>query len=131
MKRWLLPAGVVTIFASCAPASASVRTVVLDIEHSRFRPARVTVERGETVRFVVRNHDPIDHELIVGDQAVQDLHEVGTEAHHGAEPGEVSVRAREEAETTYTFSSRDDILFGCHLPSHWGYGMRGEITVEG
>lgn len=41
------------------------------------------------------------------------------------------MRAREEAETTYTFSSGDDILFGCHLPSHWGYGMRGEITVEG
>ena len=131
MKRGLLLAGAVALLASCAPASASVRTIVLDIEHSRFRPARIVVERGETVRFDVRNHDPIDHELIVGDQTVQDLHESGTEAHHGAKPGEVSVGAQEDAETTYTFTSGDVILFGCHLPSHWDYGMRGEIAVKG
>lgn len=131
MTRWLLLAGAAATFVSCAPASAGLRTVVLDIEHSRFEPAHVTVERGETVRFVVRNHDPIDHELIVGDQAVQDLHEAGTEAHHGAKPGEVSVAPQAEAETIYTFTSGQDILFGCHLPSHWDYGMRGEITVEG
>lgn len=131
MNRPLLLFGVVALLASCAPASANVRTIVLDIEHSRFRPARVVVERGETVRFVVRNQDPIDHELIVGDQAVQDLHETGTEAYHGAEPGEVSVAAQGEEETTYTFESGEDILFGCHLPSHWDYGMRGEITVMG
>lgn len=129
MSRWIVLA--VVALASCAPASASVRTVVLDIEHSRFMPARVVVERGETVRFVVRNHDPIDHELIVGDRAVQDLHEKGNEAHHGARPGEVSVGPLREAETTYTFRDGVDLLFGCHLPSHWDYGMRGEITVEG
>lgn len=131
MMRLVFVAGAVTLIASCAPASAGMRTIVLDIEHSRFVPARVSVERGETVRFVLRNHDPIDHELIVGDQAVQDLHEEGTEAHHGGKPGEVSVGAQEQALTTYTFTSDEDLLFGCHLPSHWDYGMRGEITVRG
>lgn len=131
MNRLFLFGAAAALLASCAPASAGVRTIVLDIEHSRFEPARVTVERGETVRFVVRNLDPIDHELIVGDIEVQDAHENGTETHHGAKPGEVSVAAQETAETTYTFASGGDLWFGCHLPSHWDYGMRGTIAVQG
>lgn len=118
------------LLAACSPAAAGVRTIVIDIEHSRFHPARVTVEAGETVRFVVRNHDPIDHELIVGDEEIQDVHEQGSEAHHGEKPGEVSIAAGQEASTTYTFGSQDT-FFGCHLPGHWDHGMRGSIIVEG
>ena len=55
------------------------------------------------MRFVVRNTDPIDHELIVGDAAVHARHERGNEADHGAIPGEVSVAAGEVAETTFRF----------------------------
>ena len=123
--------GLALLLSSCTPASAGVRTIVLDVEHSRFRPAHIAVERGETVRFLVRNHDPIDHELIVGNEEVQDVHENGTEVNHGAKPGEISVPAQGEAATTYTFTSGEDILFGCHLPAHWDYGMRGTITVQG
>ena len=131
MTRVLLSLATIFALGACAPASAGARTIVLDIEHSRFRPAHLTVTRGETVRFVVHNGDPIDHELIVGDQEVQDIHESGTEVHHGAKPGEVSVPADGEASTTYTFDSSEELLFGCHLPAHWDYGMKGTITVEG
>ena len=41
-------------------------TVVVDVEHSRFIPSTLRVEVGTEVRFVVRNDDPINHELIVG-----------------------------------------------------------------
>lgn len=131
MIRVALALAAIGLLGACAPASAGVRTIVVDIEHSRFVPSQVTVERGETVRFVIDNHDPIDHEFIVGDQEVQEVHESGTEAHHGAKPGEVSVAAQTEASTTYTFRRGEDLLFGCHLPAHWDYGMRGTITVEG
>ncbi len=89
----------------------------------------VEVPVGTTVRFVVRNADPIAHELIVGDEDVQDRHETGTEAHHGERPGEVSVPAGGTVETTYRFDRRGTVLFGCHLPGHWAYGMRGTIKV--
>ncbi len=104
-------------------------TVVLDVHHSRFTPSAVQVRRGQTVRFVVRNRDPIAHELIVGDEAVQERHERGTEPHHGERPGEVSVGAGDTAETTYTFTRSGRVLFGCHLPGHWAYGMKGTIRV--
>jgi uncharacterized cupredoxin-like copper-binding protein len=107
-----------------------VRVIEIDIEHSAFVPARISVEQGETVRFVVRNGDPIDHEFLIGDEAMQQIHEGGTEAHHGARPGEISIPALEVAETTFEFSDSADLIFGCHLPTHYDFGMRGEIIVE-
>ncbi len=107
------------------------RVIRVDIENSAFRPAHLDFEQGETVRLVVKNHDPIDHELIVGDDSVQSLHERGTEEHHGDKPGEVSVPAGETAETTYTFEREGDLVFGCHLPGHFDFGMRGTISVRG
>ncbi|MCA1692804.1 MAG: plastocyanin/azurin family copper-binding protein [Acidimicrobiales bacterium] len=106
-------------------------TLVVDVHYSKFSVSEVQVRKGQTVRFVIRNHDPIPHELIVGDQAVQDRHERGTEAHHGDRPGEVSVPAGATAETTFAFTATEPgtLLFGCHLPGHWTYGMRGTIRV--
>lgn len=127
----LLAAAMLIGVAGCAPATGSERTVRLVIEHSAFHPQRLEFERGETVRFVVVNDDPIDHELIIGDEAVQEAHEKGTEKHHGTKDGEVSVGAGGSAETTYTFDEQGTLIFGCHLPGHYDYGMRGEIRVQG
>lgn len=104
-------------------------TVVVDIEHSRFTPSSVPVAAGTTVRFVVVNHDPINHELIVGPQAVHDRHRDGTERRHAPVPGEVSVPALERAVTTYTFDAPGRVEMACHLPGHYEYGMRGAVEV--
>ncbi|HVL06768.1 MAG TPA: plastocyanin/azurin family copper-binding protein [Acidimicrobiales bacterium] len=114
----------------CAGGHGTERTVELTVRHSRFSLDELHVRPGETIRFVLRNTDPIPHELIVGDQSVQDVHEAGTEAHHGDRPGEVSVAPGATAVTTYRFGSAGRLLFGCHLPGHWDYGMRGTITVR-
>jgi uncharacterized cupredoxin-like copper-binding protein len=115
--------------AGCA-SEGRERTVTLTVHHSRFDLADLDVRAGETVRFVLRNTDPIPHELIIGDQAVQDVHEAGTEAHHAERPGEVSVAPGKTAVTTYRFGSAGTrLLFGCHLPGHWAYGMKGTIRV--
>ncbi len=121
-------AGAMTL-SGCSP-SPSERTVELTVHHSQFSLGELRARPGETVRFVLRNTDPIPHELIVGDQAVQDVHEAGTESNHGDRPGEVSVAPRETAVTTYRFGREgDQVLFGCHLPGHWAYGMKGTILV--
>ena len=117
-------------FTGCAGGHGSERTVELTVHHSKFSVEELRVRPGETVRFVLRNTDPIPHELIVGDQSVQDIHELGTEAHHAERPGEVSVAPGSTAVTTYRFGKAGGtLLFGCHLPGHWAYGMKGTITV--
>jgi uncharacterized cupredoxin-like copper-binding protein len=106
------------------------RTVTIRIHFSRFEPDVVDVAPGQTIRFVIGNTDPIDHEFIVGDEGVQLVHERGTEAHHAPRPGEVSVPAGETVVTTVTFAtSPQTLIFGCHLPGHYAFGMRGEIRV--
>lgn len=130
MGRRSLAVALVALAAACAPASAAptVTTVRVAIHYSAFSLAALHVDPGETVRFVVSNRDPIDHEFIVGDQAVQIAHERGTEAYHPPRPGEITIPAGETVETTYTFGTTD-LIFGCHLPGHYAYGMRGSISV--
>ena len=111
-----------------ARASDGPETVVITVHHSRFEPSAVRVRPGATVRFIVHNTDPIEHELIVGDEATQHIHEVGTDALHRG-PGAVSVAPGTTAETTYTFPGSGTLLYGCHLPGHWAYGMRGTIAI--
>jgi uncharacterized cupredoxin-like copper-binding protein len=113
-----------------AQADAGERTVVVTIHHSRFQPGALRVRPGSTVRFVIRNQDPIDHEFILGDAAVQRRHEHGTERHHGGVPGEVSVAAGQEAATTFTFPAAPGSLeYACHLPGHYAYGMHGLVRI--
>jgi uncharacterized cupredoxin-like copper-binding protein len=127
--RLLVAAVGLLALAGCMAGGGGGRTVTLDVHHSRFSIEELHVRPGETVRFVVRNTDPIPHELIVGDQSAQDVHEAGTEPHHGERPGEVSVAPGATAVTTYRFDRPGRLLFGCHLPGHWAYGMRGTIRV--
>jgi uncharacterized cupredoxin-like copper-binding protein len=111
------------------PLGPGAATVTLEIEHSRFEPARVVVREHTELTFRVVNHDPIGHELIVGDDDVHARHESGTHGKHGALPGEVSVAPGETATTTYTFHTPGTVLFACHLPGHFAYGMVGDVIV--
>lgn len=113
-----------------ASAGPGERTVYVTIHFSRFTPSAIAVSPGETVRFVVQNTDPIDHEFIVGDQQVQLIHERGTEPLHPPKPGEMSVPAGTTQVTVYTFPLLPtSLIFGCHLPGHYAYGMRGIFTI--
>jgi uncharacterized cupredoxin-like copper-binding protein len=127
--KWTALALVAALAVACAPAQADQNTVIVTIEHSRFSPDQFEFPAGATVKFVIHNTDPIDHEFIVGDEAVQLRHENGTEKKHGARPGEVSIPAGETRTTTYTFADSTDLIVGCHLPAHYDYGMRAEVTV--
>jgi len=106
-------------------------TVTLTIRHSRFSPDHLSVRPGTAMRFIVRNMDPIGHELIVGDAEVHRRHETGTEPAHAPRPGEVTVPAQTTAETTFRFGDTNDatVVYACHLPGHLRYGMSGEIDI--
>ena len=142
-RPWQLAAVAVACAASLLVATRAgsragdgpERTVVVTMHHSRFEPASLRVAPGQRVRFVLRNTDPIDHEFILGDAAVQRRHEQGRQRHHhGDVPGERSVPAGQEAATTYRFPTRLDgqvLQFACHLPGHYAYGMHGTVRVGG
>lgn len=124
-------AGGVASLVQSAGADAGVRTVTIRAFHSRFEPDRVTVKPGGTVRFVITNVDPIEHEFIIGPPEIHDLHERG-EPHFHAGEGEVTVPAGATVETTWTFgpAGNPDVAYGCHLAGHWAYGMHGKALIR-
>ena len=127
LRTFVLALAIAILMTACA--GEEMRTVEITIKHSRFDPAVVDASSGETVRFIIHNLDPIDHEFILGDDEVQRRHESGSEPHHGAIPGEVSVPAGETRTTTFEFETLGNVPYGCHLPGHWAYGMRGAVLV--
>lgn len=129
LGRFVLVIGVLGSLVGCSTGPGSPQEVVINIEHSRFDPSRLVFEEGAEVTFLIHNNDPIDHEFILGDEEVQQVHEEGTESHHGAKPGEVSIPAGESRRTTFTFGSEGQLIYGCHLPGHYDYGMKGTVRV--
>ena len=131
--RWgaALVAGtlVASAFAIAASRDDDVRTVHIRIHYSRFDAASLRFAPGETVRFVVENTDPIDHEFILGDRTVQILHERGTQAFHAPRPGVMTLPANSTRTTTFAFGEPGTLLIGCHLPGHYAFGMRIPVTV--
>jgi uncharacterized cupredoxin-like copper-binding protein len=125
--------GALLITGACGsgepPGGAEELEVKVQLRDSRFVPDHFEFEAGTTVTFVVENTDPIDHEFLIGDEAAQQAHEDGTEPHHGAKPGELSIPIGETRTTTYTFKEPGTLLIGCHLATHYDYGMRGDITI--
>jgi uncharacterized cupredoxin-like copper-binding protein len=117
------------VLGACTPSEARETQVVVEIDHSRFSPARYEFEAGTSVEFMIQNDDPIDHEFILGDTSVQNRHERGNHVQHDAIPGEVSVPAGAKVSTTYHFSEAGRLIIGCHLPGHYDYGMRAPVTV--
>jgi uncharacterized cupredoxin-like copper-binding protein len=112
-----------------APLGPGLVTVELRVHHSRFAIDTLHVRPGTVVQFIVRNDDPINHELVVGDDAVHARHRRGSERAHPPVPGEVSLAPLETGVTFYRFDTPGTVTFACHLPGHFAYGMRGTVVV--
>jgi len=130
MRQLTLLAALATLLIGAAGCgSAGPERVTITIHYSSFDPSALTVPHGVPVTFVLVNQDPIDHEWIVGDAALQERHRHGTEPVHGARPTEVTVPAGTTVETTVTFDRAAELTYVCHLPRHEAYGMVGTLTV--
>ncbi|MGZ6299532.1 MAG: plastocyanin/azurin family copper-binding protein [Candidatus Limnocylindria bacterium] len=126
-------AALVLLLASGLAAGCSSdtpqRRVEIHIHYSHFDPSELTVPHGVAITFVLINEDPIDHEWLIGDEAFHERHRIGTEAHHGARPNEMSIAALTTVETTLTFKTPGRLQYICHLPGHEAYGMVGTLTI--
>ncbi len=141
-RRAVVAAIGLSTLVACASAGAAgdgggvahyvngIRTVYVTIHYSHFSLDHMAFARGTTVRFVIHNTDPIDHEFIVGDKAVQDyIENTAHPDHDGSVPGQISVPPGATRTTTYTFSRVEPLQFACHVRGHYAYGMHGSITV--
>jgi uncharacterized cupredoxin-like copper-binding protein len=109
--------------APSAAASAS-RTVHLDIGDGSITPATVTVTKGETVTFEVKNLNTTEVELIMGlkTDVAADSGDSLVEAEHIA-PGATKT-------LTFTFSGDGPFAYGDQIGDHYAKGAKGDITLQ-
>lgn len=146
-RSMLLPASVLAaallLLTACGGGDAAggggdgeVRTIeIRALDELAFEPSEVKVEVGETVRFVVTNAGQLPHEFVLGDEDVQEAHEMA--AGVGMEHGDATVEAMAAltlepgatSDVTVTFDEPGEILYGCHVPGHYEGGMVGKVIV--
>ncbi len=136
--RLAVGAGLVAIAVVAGSAAAALAgreqplptSIEIDIHYSKFEPSEITVPVGLPITITIRNGDPIDHEWILGDDAIQAIHRVGTEPIHPEHPTEVFIPALTSTTTVVTFAETGSLQFICHLPAHEAYGMVGTLTIR-
>jgi uncharacterized cupredoxin-like copper-binding protein len=117
------------------PGDPGKVTSTIEVEMNdamRFRPDSIQVERGETIRFVVRNTGKVKHEMVLG--TIKELKEhaemmrKSPEMEH-ADPNQVSVEPGKTGELLWQFTNDGTFDFACLVPGHFEAGMVGKIRV--
>lgn len=115
------------------PASAT-RTIQVDMADAmRFTPAEVTVRRGETVRFVIRNGGKLLHEMVLGTAQALKAHAAAMQKFPGmehADPNMAHVKPGATGEIVWQFTRAGEFQFACLQPGHYEAGMVGKLTVK-
>ena len=115
------------------PAKVS-RSIDVDMADTmRFTPAQVTVKKGETVRFVVKNSGKVKHEMVLG--TVKELREHAElmkkfpEMEH-EDPNQITLDPGQTGDLVWQFTRAGTFDFACLQPGHFEAGMRGKIAVR-
>lgn len=110
------------------------RTMEVDMNDAmRFTPAEIHVQRGETVKFVVKNSGKVKHEMVLG--SMRELKEHAEmmrkmpEMEH-ADENMVSVDPGKTGEMIWQFTKAGKFDFACLQPGHFEAGMKGKVAVK-
>jgi uncharacterized cupredoxin-like copper-binding protein len=99
----------------------------------RFTPAEIVVRQGETIRFVVRNHGKVLHEMVIGTKTAIAEHAELMKRFPGMEHADANmahVKAGQRGEIVWQFTRAGEFAFACLQPGHFEAGMAGKITVQ-
>ena len=110
------------------------RTINVDMsDKMRFAPAELTIKRGETVRFRVKNSGQVLHEMVLGTMEDLKAHAEMMRKHPGMEHDEPYMAhvAPGKAETMiWQFTKAGEFHYGCLVPGHFEAGMIGKVVVK-
>jgi len=102
-------------------------------DEMRFSPETVTVKRGETIRFVVKNAGELRHEMTLGTMEELVEHAAVMEKYPDMEhddPNAVTVEPGQTKTILWKFTKAGSFDFGCLVPGHMPAGMKGRIVVR-
>jgi uncharacterized cupredoxin-like copper-binding protein len=121
------------------------RDVTVILRDYHFDPTPLYLFRGETIRLTVINAGMVEHELVLGDSAVQSAWAQADAAATAAAPFATAPPASVPAGTgglrvvlpsggsttlTYQVPGAGDVLLLCNLPGHQEKGMIGQVVLQ-
>lgn len=115
-------------------AKSNTRTIPVRMSDAmRFRPDRLDVQPGETIRFVITNTGKMLHELVIGTKKDLDEHAALMIKFPGMEheePYMAHVPPGKSAQIVWTFNRPGQFDFACLIAGHYQAGMVGKINVK-
>ncbi len=138
------------------PGKASEATRIIEIEmtDNRFALEQISVESGQTIRFVLKNTGEFVHEFNIGTAAMHAEHQTemammfdtgvlevdkirydkmdmggGRTMDHG-DPNSVLLEPEKSAQIVWKFNSDARLEFACNIPGHYDAGMMGDIVIR-
>ena len=124
-------------FGAPGTAAAVDRTIRIKARDLSFDVPLLSVNAGETVRFVVTNDGVADHEFTLGDAATQRAHRqematmTGMDGGHAqhSEPNVLFLKRGETKELVWRFGQVGLIEFACDFPGRYEAGMKGTLAI--
>lgn len=120
-------------FGKAADPRKAAKTIRVDMADTmRFTPSKLTVKRGDTVRFVAANRGKVMHEMVLGTLDELKQHAEMMRKHPGMEhdePHMLHVQPGKTGEMGWRFTKAGEFHYGCLIPGHFEAGMVGRITV--
>lgn len=114
-------------------AAQVVRTVDVSMgDDMRFKPGKLEVQEGETIRFRVKNTGKLLHEFVIGTKQENEKHAELMLKFPGMEHDEpymAHVDTGKTGEIVWTFNRAGNFEFACLIAGHFQAGMVGTITV--
>ena len=137
------------------PADAT-RTVEITMTDNRYSIEKISVKKGETIRFVIENKGELVHEFNIGTPKMHAEHQKEMEmmVEHGVleadrinharmkmdmgggktmahdDPNSVLLEPGKSAEIIWTFTTNTELEFACNVPGHYDAGMVGKLHVK-
>jgi len=116
-----------------APKNATRSIAIGMSDVLRFSPTEISVKKGETVRFVVKNSGKTMHEMVLGTMEDLKEHAQMMQKHPGMEhhePNMAHVAPGRTRNLIWQFTRAGEFYYGCLVPGHLEAGMVGKIIVS-
>ncbi|HUP98652.1 MAG TPA: cupredoxin family protein [Usitatibacter sp.] len=121
-------------FGKAADPAKAARTIQVEMaDNMRFAPVEISVNRGDTVRFVATNKGAVMHEMVLGTMDDLRQHAEMMRKHPGMEHDEpymLHVPPGKVGEMGWRFTKPGTFHYGCLVPGHFEAGMVGKVVVR-
>ena len=137
-------------------ASEASRTIEIEMTENRYSTEKISVAKGETIRFAIRNKGELVHEFNIGTRKTHAAHqkEMIMMVEHGVleadkinhskmkmdmgggktmehnDPNSVLLEPGKSGEVIWKFTKSVELEFACNVPGHYDAGMVGELHVK-